>query len=405
MTTTETFDAFEQRLVAALGAEAETVVEPADGLDRIRGRVARRRRTRRATWLGAAAALVLVAGTVGVLLRSTSNDSAPYVDDRPMIPAPEQPLWLGPPDPDDVSMPMREAGRNLSWAHIMFDPAKGPAEAWFLVVEVARMPLDDGSGSWTPTMINGKTALIGERGGHATVRWELADGWIASAAGNGPDPEPGDADFDDALSAVRSMAESLEPRNPAYWLPVIDRSLRNGDPESTDGYRLGLRGESGRTFVTSVDGVQAYSTLVVAGQPTDAFQLRVSKILADGPPAIPGDQTVVRGRPGRYSEYSDQMGRARRLLSWSEGPYEYRLLLGPDVALDDALRLTERLAPLDDGGWAAAVFPERIPADLGLDGGARTAFPELAYQVPGEVTDGASGSGPSVATTVSVSGS
>lgn len=80
MTTTDTFDtfdAFEQRLVAAMTAEAETVTEPADGLDRIRGRVSHRRRARRATWLAAAAALVLIAGTVGVLLRSSSTDSAP----------------------------------------------------------------------------------------------------------------------------------------------------------------------------------------------------------------------------------------------------------------------------------------------------------------------------------------
>jgi hypothetical protein len=403
--TAEPFDAFEQRVVATLTAEAETVVEPADGLELVRARVAHRRRVRRATWLAAAAALVLVVGTVGVLLRSSSTDSAPYVDDRPMVRTPAQPLWLGPPDPDDVSMPMMAAGLSLSWSHIVFDPAKGPAQAWFLDVGVARGPLDDGFGSWTETTINGSTALIGERGGHATVRWELADGWVASVAGNGADPEPGDADFDDALSAVRSMAESLEAKDRGYWLPIIDRSLRNGDPESTDGYRLGLHGGTGRSYVTSVDGVQAYSTLVVPDQPTNAYQLRVSKILADGPPAIPGDETVVRGRPGKYSEYTDQMGRARRLLSWSEGPYEYRLLLGPGVALGDTLRLAERLTPLGDDEWAAAVFPEQIPTDLGLDDGTGIAFPQVVYQVPGELTEGASGSnGPSVATTVSGSG-
>ena len=82
MTTTDTFDtfdAFEQRLVAAMTAEAETVTEPADGLDRICARIAHRRRARRATWLAAVAALVLIAGTVGVLLRSSATDSAPYV--------------------------------------------------------------------------------------------------------------------------------------------------------------------------------------------------------------------------------------------------------------------------------------------------------------------------------------
>jgi hypothetical protein len=247
--------------------------------------------------------------------------------------------------------------------------------------------------------------VIGERGGHATVRWELGEGWVASAAGNGPDPLTGDPGFDEALSAVRAMAESLEPRDPAYWLPIIDRSLRNGDPESTDGYRFGLHGSDGRSYVTLVDGIRVYSTLVVPGFPTDAFQLQTSKILSNGASIIPGEATVVRGLEGVYSEYNDQFGTPRRLLSWSEGPYQYRLLLGPGVDLDEGRQITGQLTPLGERAWTNAVFPDRVPADLGVDRRASIAVPEIAFQVPGEATPGvSSGDGQQTATTTTGSG-
>jgi hypothetical protein len=392
MTLTDpTFDAFEQRLAATLTARADTISGPGDGLDRIHTRVTHRRRVRRTAWLAAAAALVLVAGTVGIALRTTTHDSAPYVDDttettlsspselapvddRPLIPTPTQPAWLAPPGPPSaLLMPSFRRGTGFSFS--LSQPLGDSAVDYSITVNVNQKDLTQRLGPWTDVSIGGRPGLMGESDGNPTVLFELGDGFVATLSAVPPSGKgvPAAPPYDEVLPALVQLAEQLEVRGADYWVPILDQRDAAGAENGWPGYRLGLEGTDGRSYIGRIDGSSVHSELTVPGTPDGTYMLRTNALAAQAPQATeepqanqmpPGTPIRVRGHDGVLGAQKDNSDTIRRMLAWKEGGYQFRLYFSDAVTLDDALAVADRLQPLDEVSWAGALFPEQVPTTL-----------------------------------------
>ena len=358
--TTEPFDAFEQRLAAALTAEAATVDPPADGLDRIQARVTHRRRARRATWLAAAAALVVIAGIVAVALRPTDQGSTPYVDTRPTVPADGPPL-LAPVDPA-LGLGVADWQAGGAYNLMIRDNTPGPAGQAVLpssaTFAVHGGPDDSEPGPWDPIEVAGHAAEL--RQGPDTrpaIRWAVAPGWVAEVSGFGV----GSDTTGQVEAQMRRIVEKVEPVDELLMQRLLDGVLGNG----VDGlqYRLGLVG-GGQTFVRSVVAVEVVSTITVDGRPTNTFQLRSSQILSR-PFSLPaGERRTIRGQDAVLTAQTDLDGGRHRVLVWIEDGWEHRLFFTDAATLGEATALAGRLTLLDDGQWHDAHFPSTVPAGL-----------------------------------------
>lgn len=361
MTTTETFDAFEQRLVAAMTAEAETVAEPADGLDRIRGRVAHRRRARRATWLAAAAALVLVAGTVGILLRSSSTDSAPYVDTD-----------------STGGMPLLGFD-NETWVVQGFTPGGGYAVApdqtgsspGGVILNVVRTD----SGYPSPGLqlaVSGEDVIDGQAvqtatatsvdaGGVETYRspalvWEPAAGYRAMLVGNSSLPP-------EALAGLRSVFSTVISVDQLTWESRLRSEAAIEEPVS-ERPMLVLALPQGSTQVVSVSGDAVLAHL----SPTDRAEAAQLVRLTNG---LVVDQTTttpieVRNVTGRFLEGSAER---ESQLSWSEDGETYLLSVPWGTSAQTAADIADKLVRPSLDTWEALLFPaDPIDMDLLIGG-------------------------------------
>jgi hypothetical protein len=282
------------------------------------------------------------------------------VDDRSMVPPPDQPEWLGLPgtEPFDLSTypPSFEWGFGESFNSSLRFVEGDEDRGWPIGVAVQRGALDTMPGSWTSTEVQGRPALAGAAAGSATVRFEAAEGWVATVYGTGDDPRQGSEGFDEALREVRATADEVVPLGADHWVPIVDQMMQDLGGLGAACYRLGLRPGDGGTFVTAIGPPQVDATLTVAGAPTNAFQLVSTRSLE----TVPGGAPVeVRGRDGSHVVVGDA-----QLLVWNEGDAQHRLHFPVGVPVDEAVSLANRLVVLDDQAWADAVFPTSVPADL-----------------------------------------
>ncbi len=359
--TTESFDAFEQRLAAVLATEAERVAAPDDGLALIRGRVAHRRRARRATWVAAAAALVLIAGIVGLALRPTDQGSTPYVDTRPTVPTDGPPL-LAPVDPGlTISVMTWDLGR--SYGLRLFDPNLlfvGQTTVEPAIFSVRPGPTDEEPGPWEPIEVAGHAAELRLAPSvNPSIRWVVAPGYMAEVSIG----ITGERASDTTVATMRSIVEKVQPVYEDTMGTYVDRTLSNGDPSAEPRFRLGLV-RDGRTFVRSVFGVEVVSTLTVEGLPTNTFQLRSKQILGQ-PYSLPtGTATTVRGHEGVLTTQTDLDGNRHHVLVWTESDWEHRLYFTDAVSTSEAMARTTLLEVLPDTPWQTALFPSAVPSDL-----------------------------------------
>jgi len=355
------FDAFERRLADQLSTQATTVTAPDDGLEQIRGRVARRRRTRRAGWLAAAAALVLVVGIVGSALRSTDHGGAPYVGDPTSVPTDAPPLLL--PTAPNLGVGLATWQLDRGYRMLLTDtsrtvPARTSAPG---VVEFSVGPgaIGDGTLPWQPIDVAGQRAEGFLDSDTPRIRWAVAPGYVAQVAGS-----TGTSGTLDALVAdMQQVIASVQPTDEAAMLALLDAGAHSGDREASNGFRLGRPGAAG-TYLRQSFGTQLASTLVVPGLPTDTYQLR-SDSTSVGADRLPGGPPIeVRGRPGVLDTQQDLGDRAHHLIAWIEDGWQHRLYFTDAVSTDDALAFAESLVVLDDDDWRAAVFPRTVPGDL-----------------------------------------
>jgi hypothetical protein len=329
----------------------------------------------------AAALVVFVVVIVGVIAIVRGNDDpGTFVDDRPMTPASSQPAWLGPDDPSSALRLSEWWEQVFSWTTFA-PPGQGQTAGTIGQVMVQRGSLEDMPGIWTPTTIQGRPAVIGKAGGNLTARFEVGDGWIATAAAPGAPTNPEDPGYTEAVATLQAQAEALSPSGPDYWLPIIDRSMANGRTGDTRGYRLGLSGSHGRSYATELGGTSIVTALVVPGTPTNTFQLSSAAILGTEAPEVPGDSVRVRGHDGTVSTITEPDGPGARILTWNEDRFQHRLRFPTTTSLDDARKVAEQLERLTDDEFANAVFPTEVPSDL-------TAADLNAFQIPGETTPG-----------------
>lgn len=348
--TAEPFDTFEQRLVAALGAEAETVVEPADGLDRIRGRVAHRRRTRRATWLAAAAALVLIAGTVGVLLRSSSTDSAPYVGTDSTG---DMPL-LGFTD---------GGGRLFQYApgmsYLVIASGDRPAtDGRYLQLIHQDADLGPGSFAWsgeeTVTLDDRQVQIgtqttndgIGNVSTSRAVWWDGGHGWRVTVttgySGDGPTR-------DDLLAAAAAVVQVPQDR----W----ERGVDDGPSPSRpfDEPNLVLAPEAGGTQVIGMSANSVTTWLTPRSEDLPDVMLGAIPAAGVGDQLAVPDVVDVRGVQGRFSAGE---GSARPFLSWIEDGQGYEISAEAGASAEQLVRIAELLVMPDADAWHALVFPD-----------------------------------------------
>jgi hypothetical protein len=403
--TTEPFDAFEQRLAAVLATEADTVAAPGDGLDRIRASVAHRRRARRATWFAAAAVLVLIAGIVGLALRPTDQGSTPYVDtttpsttalpeltdlgtiapvdDRPLVPARTQPAWLALPGPAPAAEDLRflDYANDTNFSFDSVRPLGEDGDVSSITLNVRRQDLSQRLGEWVDVEIGDRPAVTGTDRGNPVVIIDLGNGW-------GAELNAGPVTSDDAaarpaapelLPDLVQLAEQLEVRGAGYWVPIVDRQLAGsavgtlGHDSGWAGYRLGLQGDAGRSYVGTVDPLGVRSELTVPGTPDGTYMLRTNALATRDPAATeepqpnlmpPGASITVRGHDGVLGAQMDNDDTVRRMLAWQEDGYQFRLYFSDASTLPQALALAEQLRPLDDDNWAHALFADQVPTTL-----------------------------------------
>jgi hypothetical protein len=366
--TAEPFDAFEQRLASAFAAEATTVVAPADGLDRIHARVVHRRRARRATWVAAAAALVLLAGFVGIALRPTDSDSSPYVEtdtDGPeLIRTPDVMAadWAHP----NLLVPDGSQWRVQDyspWARYSVDAVvqdeDGPRHVT-LTVEVDG-DRDVVAESWPSerreAVEGGDAVLTADSSLRSSILWhpepgitaELSDTTAADTAfaaldaewqramrewgeagGVGEAPEPAfrsagsivPVPVDDATAArLVRMASALVPVDRATWLQALDDSgvvlLTGAGPvgpvaaplasnAGTGSPRITLPAEEGRTLPRFTPNMAMSYRFDVDGFPEATFLLELS-VHHDPPPGIAEWEPVQVQTQGGFGGPPDPM--------------------------------------------------------------------------------------------------
>lgn len=362
MTLTDpTSDAFEQRLRADLTAHAATIAPLADGRERIERRVDHRRRNRRTGWLAAAAAILLIAGLAGLYLRDTTPDGAPYVGDPSSVPTNGPPLLLPAAPNLDVGLATWQLGR--SYRMLLTDTSRtvqartsAPGVVEFSVAPGA---IGEGPLPWQPIDVPGHRAEGLLDRATPRIRWEVAPGYVAQVAGS-----TGSSGTIDALVAdMQRIISTVQPTDEAKMLELLDRAARNGNRAASNGFRLGQPRATG-TYVRQSFATQLTSTQVVAGLPTDTYQLR-SDSTSVGADRLPGGVPVqVRGLPGVLDTQQDLDGRAHHLIAWIEDGWQHRLYFTDAVTTDDALALAASLVVLGDDDWRAAVFPRTVPHDL-----------------------------------------
>jgi hypothetical protein len=357
MTTTETFDAFEQRLVAAMTAEAETVAEPADGLDRIRGRVVRRRRARRATWLAAAAVLVFIAGTVGVLLRSSSTDSAPYVDTdstggMPLLGFEDQTMsvTLYVPGVLYVVPDATTLDNGVTTSMVVWREGSGYSPG------IA--PLTDGQ----ETEVAGQPATTGEieagdgRRFLATA-WEPAPGWKGMLALEESAIEG------DPVAMLADAAARVRPADLAAFSTAVEPGAPG--PEGGLGHPLPPLVPAEGVAGTALLEVRPSSRLTMAfpeqtslGRPAE-LQIRVGEDRTPDPDGA--EELIVRGtRAVAYLERGPD-GADVRILKWVEANDTYVLRISHHLPVADEIRFAESLRLPTAEQWRTLLFPDPPP--------------------------------------------
>jgi hypothetical protein len=330
------------------------------------------------------ALLALVSGVLVIADRTSGDDSAscgvpevaassgddaaggsPTVDDRPMVPPPPQPLWLGLPGTEPFDRSTYPPSFGWTFGEIFGSSLRFVESdhdlGWPIAVSVRRGELQAVPGTWTSAEVQGHPGVAGAvSGGSAAVLFELGDGWMASVAATGDDPKYGTDGFDGALAEVRATADGLVPLGAEHWVPIVDTVMQDlGDPAEAC-YRLGLNPEDGGTFVTSIEPPQVDTTLTIAGAPTNAFQL----VSTPAPRTVPGGvQVDVRDRNGYHLVVQD-VAEPTQVLVWNEGDGQHRLHFPAGIPVDDAVSIANRLEVLDDQAWSDAIFPTSVPADL-----------------------------------------
>jgi hypothetical protein len=337
------------------------VTVPDDGLEQIHGRVTRRRRTRRAGWLAAAAVLVLVAGIVGGVLRSTDHGSAPYVGDPTSVPTDPPPLLLPTAPNLGVGLATWQLGRD--YRMVLADTSRTVRARTSApgVVEFSVAPgeLGDGSLPWQPIEVPGHQAEGYLDTGTPRIRWSVAPGYVAQVAGS-----TGTSGTLDALVAdMQRVIAAVQPTDEDTMVDLLDAAAHNGDGEASDGFRLG-RPRGAGTYVRQSFATQFVSTLVAPDLPTDTYQLR-SDSTSVGADRLPDGASVqVRGLAGVIDTQRDLSDGDHHVIAWIEDGWQHRLYVTDAVSTDDALAFAESLVVLDDDDWRAAVFPRTVPDDL-----------------------------------------
>ena len=359
-------------LARDLAARAGGVTAPADGLDRVRRRVARRRHRRRGVRLAVVVVAVVLLGVgVGTIDRGNDDDGGAG----------------GPPTHPVEALPLLTPGAGAVWQLV----ATVPGKSYDLVVdttgdgvddatlEVRRVPptaFDQNRTLDVDVVLAGATAVAIDRSGivprivwfpGGDVRAELTTISAPPASTSPSTAAPATLAVDELIDIVRD----LRPGDAAEWAAgVADRrpdlvplALAGSTAvesarwtSGSGGWDPARLGGSALLWTRSIPWGQLVLTFTA---PTGTDMDRPADAVAEGVsiPVRDGSGQLVATTP-------DDAGRVRQEIRWVEGPISYALSFGADVGVDAAMRLIGDLRIPDGDELAMLLFPTSEPSDV-----------------------------------------